>query len=153
MCQPVIIIVHVDDLHNIFISFFDVFTLVLHWFHIEVQQPHIEDTMHIHLKCTFQHQKTKREGVPSLPSMFFIFIHFYLLLGGELINQIQFFNLFAHIRSKQIKIILSYFQTAMPKNLWKGNDIATIQNPLLCKCVSVTMNASRFDASRLVVVI
>ena len=56
--------------------------------------------------------RTKKKG--GIPPSTLIYIHFYLLLGAELINQVQRFHFLPYIGNQKIQVVLRNIQTRMP---------------------------------------
>ena len=50
-------------------------------------------------------------------------------------------------------VILRDFKTWVTEELWEGDNVAAVEDPLLCKCVAVAVDACGLHASTLVVLI
>ena len=60
----------------------------------------------------------------------------------ELIKHIEFSYLLCYLADKKIDIVLGNVQATMPQQLREQNDIATVDDPLFCKCMPISMNNS-----------
>ena len=71
----------------------------------------------------------------------------------EFIQHIEFIYLFCNFADEKIDIVLSDIKTTMPKQFRERNNIAAVNDPLLCKCVPISMNTGSLNATTLIIFI
>ena len=71
----------------------------------------------------------------------------------ELIKNIELIYLLCHLADEKIDIVLGDVQATMPEQFRKRNDIATVDDPLFCKGMPISMNTGSLYTSALIILI
>ena len=71
----------------------------------------------------------------------------------KLPQKVNFLNLLCKLADKQIYIILCDTQTTVSQKSGEGYDVTSVQYPLLCKGVSVSVYSGGFNASAFVIAV
>ena len=79
--------------------------------------------------------------------------HRYPRLPIKLIKHVELVNLFSYIADEEVDVVLSDLKAAMPKKLWEGDDVAAVEDPLLCKGMAVAVDACGLHTSAFVIFI
>ena len=80
-------------------------------------------------------------------------LHLNTIPAGKFRNQINFLNLLCKLADKQIYIILCDTQTTVSQKSGEGYDVTSVQYPLLCKGVSVSVYSGGFNTSAFVIAV
>jgi hypothetical protein len=78
-------------------------------------------------------------------------LHFYSFSVAKLIKQVYGINLFGYIAYQKVYIVLCNLQATMTEKSGEGYHVAAVQNPLSCKCMTVSVNTGGFNPSPLIV--
>lgn len=84
---------------------------------------------------------------------FHILPHQNSFFSVELIQHVDLVHLLCHVADQKMNVILRDVQTAMTEKLGEGNDVTAIEDPLLCKGMTVPMNSRCFNASPFIIFI
>ena len=71
----------------------------------------------------------------------------------ELIKNIELIYLLCHLADEKIDIVLGDVQATMPEQFRKRNDIATVNDPLFCEGMPISMNTGSFNTTALIIFI
>ena len=81
----------------------------------------------------------------------FCYLHCDSFLTAELVKQIDGIDFFGNITHQKVDIVLRNLQTTVTEKPRKGYHIATVNDPLSCKGMAVSMNAGGLNAAPFVV--
>ena len=81
------------------------------------------------------------------------FNHGNTLFSIKLIQYIELVDLFSYIADEKVDIVLSDLKATMPKEFRKGDDVAAVEDPLLCEGMAVAVNACGLHTSAFVIFI